>query len=529
MHQVYNRNYSRHLHAWAPLRSHAASRAVRVLAVAILLTLAGAAFAAPPVVQNVQFVPRTDGSKLADIHYDLIDGDSSAIAVAINASDDGGVTWLAPCLSLTGDVGLGVGPGNGKHVVWNLGLDYADEPGVELTVRVVASDAGVLHTAHSPANVWVFEYSGTLNWNIPGTYEKFARADIVILPSYFYWGVAANEALQPLEKVREINPSVKIVGYALSKTIGLWWAGMAPGTFARDMYERTLDYWSYTTTGDTLMDFSGQVVINILDPACRNAMVETIVQHSRASNNRFDGIFWDYFNNEIWVHPNVDAAVNGDPDMDGDGVPQHLDANEGVAYRQACADLATAVRDSLGDDHIQIFNGQRAYGDVAFASLADGLFYELFPTLFFPDPDMANALNPSYAHNLWAVRDRLRSGAGGPYIGLGNIWRNFYSDHNGVPTQVILGDVFRAVALLTDSYSCWLESGEHNYAYPKQDISLGPPLGPTEIAGNVYTRQFKYGSVKVTMGSGAYPNPFAYEIKINGRVVQALAIPYHFP
>jgi hypothetical protein len=95
----------------------------------------------------VQFVPRTDGSKLADIHYDLIDGDSSAIAVAINASDDGGVTWLAPCLSLTGDVGLGVGPGNGKHVVWNLGLDYAGEPGVELTVRVVASDAGVLHTA----------------------------------------------------------------------------------------------------------------------------------------------------------------------------------------------------------------------------------------------------------------------------------------------------------------------------------------------------------------------------------------------
>jgi hypothetical protein len=108
------------------------------------------------------------------------------------------------------------------------------------------------------------------------------------------------------------------------------------------------------------MDFSGQVVINILDPACRNAMVETIVEHSRASNNRFDGIFWDYFNDEIWVHPNVDAAVNGDPDMDGDGVPQHLDANEGVAYRQACADLATAVRDSLGDDYIQIFNGQRA-------------------------------------------------------------------------------------------------------------------------------------------------------------------------
>jgi len=529
MRQYLSRDHSHHLPARASQQGDAAPWAVRILAMAVLLAVAGSAFAGPPVVQNVELIPRTDGSKLADIHYDLIDDDSSAIAVAVTASDDGGATWLAPCLSLAGDVGLGVGPGAGKHVVWNLGLDYANEPGVQMTVRVVASDAGVLHTAHSPANVWVFEYSGSLAWHAPGAYEKFAKADIVILPSYFYWGVAANEALRPLDKVREINPSVKIVGYALSKTTNLWWADMAPGSFARDMYERTLDYWSYTTEGDTLMDFSGQVVLNILDPACRNAMIETIVQHSRESNIHFDGIFWDYFNNEIWVHPNVDAEVNGDPDLDGDGVPQLLDVNERAAYRQACADLATALRDSMGDEYIQIFNGQRAYGDAAFASLADGLFYELFPTLFFPDPDMGNALDPSFEHNLWATRGRLRTGAGGPYVGLGSIWRNFYVDHNGLPTQVVHGDVFRVVALLTDTYSCWLESGAHSYGYPKQDISLGPPLGPTQIEGKIYTRQFQYGSVKMTMGTGSHPNPFAYEIRVNGQIVQALNIPYHFP
>lgn len=53
--------------------------------------------------------------------------------------------------------------------------------------------------------------------------------------------------------------------------------------------------------------------------------------------------------------------------------------------------LVTAARDSLGEDCIQIFNGQRAYGEPAFAALADGAFYELFPTLFFPDNDMAHA------------------------------------------------------------------------------------------------------------------------------------------
>jgi len=36
--------------------------------------------------------------------------------VSVQASGDGGLTWLLPCLSLSGDVGLGVSPGPGRQV-----------------------------------------------------------------------------------------------------------------------------------------------------------------------------------------------------------------------------------------------------------------------------------------------------------------------------------------------------------------------------------------------------------------------------
>lgn len=506
-----------------------AAPAAIVVAMAVLTVLAGVGFAVPPTVQNVQFAQRVDGSRLVDITYDISDSDSAALAVTVNASDDGGVTWRVPCLSLTGDVGQGVTPGTGKHIVWDVGLDHPAVAVAEFVLQVLASDTGVMHHAHSPENIWIINWSADVDWTVPDAYEKFARADVIVLPAYFYWGNAANELRRPLEQIRAINPSVKIVGYILAKTNMTWWTDLPVGTFGRDMYDRTEPFWSYTTTGDTLMDFKGQVVLDILDPDCRRVMVDTIVEHHRASNNVFDGVFWDYFPHDIWIHPNVVDQVSGDPDLDGDGIAHQSDPDERIAFRSACADLVTAVRDSLGEQYIQIFNGTRPHTDTAFAALADGLYFELFPTQVFPDPDMAHALDRSYAHNLWAVRDRLRTAAGGPYIGLGNLWRTAYTDNNGVPLTLEMGDVFRAVALLTDTYSCWLSGGQHLYGFPGVPINLGPPLGPTESSGNVHTRQFKYGSVKVTMGTGAYPNPFDYEIRVNGRVVQMLDIPFHFP
>ena len=79
-----------------------------------------------------------------------------------------------------------------------------------------------------------------------------------------------------------------------------------------------------------------------------------------------------------------------------------------------------------------IFNGQRAYADSNFAALGDGAYYELFPTLFFPDPDMQHALDPNWPFSLFNVRPWFRTVNGGPYIVLSSIWNTTFVDNNHV-------------------------------------------------------------------------------------------------
>jgi hypothetical protein len=67
------------------------------------------------------------------------------------------------------------------------------------------------------------------------------------------------------------------------------------------------------------------------------------------------------------------------------------------------------------------------------------------------------------------------------------------------------------------------------FGWPDVVYSLGAPLGPTLIQGNVFTREFTYGDVRLEMGTGVWPNPFNFRIRINGNVVEELAIPYHHP
>ena len=483
--------------------------------------------AADPVVSNVQFAQRTDGSNLVDITYDVADIDGNSLTIAVTASDDGGLNWNVPCRTLSGDIGEGVSPGAGKHIIWDFGQDNAGWEAADYLIRVVASDAGIKHRTHSPGNYWVMEW-GEVDWSNPQMIEKVAKADVAVLGTIYLWGHAPNENLQVINRIKAINPACVLLGYMLAKTVILWWENAPAFPFAQNMFDRTRPFWSYTTTGDTLMDFANQVVVNILDPLCRDAMVSTIAESQRASNNQLDGVLWDYFHDSIWIHPNVVDRVEGEPDMDGNGIPQSQDNAERIAYRQACADLVHAVRDSLGEAFIQVFNGVRAHGDSVFAALSDGLYYEIFPTLFFPEPAMSYALDPDYEFSLFHAPRWCRTQNGGPFVVLGNIRQNFYYDHNNDIRPLVLGDLYRAVALLTNTYSTWIPGG-HHYNWTANEINLGPPLGPTQIAGNVYTRDFKYGRIELIIESGTYPNPFDYRIWVNGNIVEEWDLPYHFP
>ena len=105
----------------------------------ILLILINNLFAQTPMVKNVRFEQRTDGTLLVDIYYDVTSPNNLLLEIKIEASDNDGTTWTSPCKSLSGDVGAGILPGSNKHVVWDFYADNPDTSGYGYRVRVTAN------------------------------------------------------------------------------------------------------------------------------------------------------------------------------------------------------------------------------------------------------------------------------------------------------------------------------------------------------------------------------------------------------
>ena len=490
---------------------------------------AGVSVAETPVVTNVFMAQRIDGSGLVDISYDVI-ALVDTLAITVQFSVDGGLGWDFPVLNISGDVGPKVASGPGKSILWNAGLIPEELSLSNIQVRVLANNLGVELFPHSPVSVSITDFS-SVDWSNPVNFDIYARADFIQLMGAVVWQGGPAQDIPVIAELKARNPDAKIVAYVSVKSAQVYAGGSSTVSFWQQWYNRTLPYQVHTTTGELASDFPGNVLINILDPDCRRVMIETIQEFNNNSLNQFDGVFWDYFNNKIWVPR--DLEVTGDPDFDGDGIGHFDDADERTAFRAAQIDLIGALRDSMGTDFIQFFNGQRAYADSSFASLGDGCQYELFPTLFFPDPDMAHALDPSYQFSLTNVRRWFRTENGGPYLVLANTWQNWYYDYNGDVVQLINGNQHRAVALVTDAYASWntndLNTYSNTYAWTDNDISLGQPLGPPTFEGSFIRRDFQYGKLEIKMTSGAYPNPFDYKIWALGQLVEELRIPFHFP
>ena len=505
-----------------------ASRAPGI-ALALCLACSLPVGAADPVVSNVVLTQPLDGSHTLGITYDLADADGDTLAVALQLSADGGASWGFPVLQATGDVGAAVVPGTGKLITVDLSHVAAGVVGGEFRAKVVASDAGVLFHAHSPRHIAVVDFAN-LDWSDPAVLESHARADFLAIMASWIWPGGDYGDVPVLDRIRALNPDIKIIGYVSVKSAQLWAAGSPPGFFWRDWLDRTRPYWAYTTEGDTVQDFPGNVVLNITDPECRRVEIETILDFHRAALNQLDGVYWDYFNNGLWIPDMVD--VHGEPDLDGDGIPLGQDPDELAAYKNGCVDLVTALRDSLGEGFIQFFNGQRAYSDSTFAALSDGLMYELYPTLYYPRPELQNSLDPSYPCNLFAARNWVRDVNGGPYIVLSHPGASIYTDYLGVQQTVSTGDQYRAVALIADLYACWHEGQStvhYTFGWPEVDVCLGEPLGPVVIQGSFLRREFQYGNVEIEMTTGRYPNPFDFRIWSQGELVSELDIPHHVP
>jgi hypothetical protein len=94
----------------------------------------------PPVVTNVDFNMRTDGSRIVDITYNVNDADGNSMTITVKASSDDGVTWNLSINNVTGDIGSGIISGNGKTIVWNAGAEHPNFSSQTVKIKIIAED-----------------------------------------------------------------------------------------------------------------------------------------------------------------------------------------------------------------------------------------------------------------------------------------------------------------------------------------------------------------------------------------------------
>jgi len=378
-------------------------------------------------------------------------------------------------------------------------------------------------------NVVFDHYLGDLN--DPEILAAATRGNLLVTDCSRFFGQDGNN--EDLAVLRAANPDMKIIGFFRSKTVRLSWgdASSNSNTFTRDLYEASVPFWSYTTTGDTLQDWPNIANFSTIDPAARKAMRDVFVRYQDEAPNKLDGVFWDYFNFSLWISPDV-HTMEGEPDLDGDGVVHWDDPDELAAYmasEEACIEEMRAV---MGDDFIQIANGTRALQDASFAALVDGMFYERFPNVGFnPANGFAQALDPNHPNNLWAAHEWPRTQNGGPWLILSNKSANIrYFDEDYAPHTLNLGELNRAVALLTGGSSVYYDqSGTHNAGFPSVELDLGQAVGEVVITGDLYEREFERGRIALMMGGGNLTDSFTFEIHQDDVLVQSYDFPRMYP
>jgi len=89
-------------------------------------------------ITNIQVSQRTDGTGLTDVYFTL-SGTANAYYIAIEASFNGGNTFMPiPAGFLTGDTGP-ISPGTGKHIIWNGLQSFPNTYSTQAKVKLIVT------------------------------------------------------------------------------------------------------------------------------------------------------------------------------------------------------------------------------------------------------------------------------------------------------------------------------------------------------------------------------------------------------
>ncbi len=183
-----------------------------------------------PAVANVR-ASQQPGTKLVNLSYDVVDGDSSRLNVTVAVSTNNGTSYNLPTTSFSGTgYGASVTPGNNRQIVWNAGTEWNNKQSSQVRFRVTASDGSGSSSAESAA-ITVDTRDG--NWPVVQK-VKSAYCD-GMKHAYFLNGVSL-----PLEF--EVVPNWNGRTPGSIKFIGPWGTHTQSGTQTKRTYNVGTDF-----------------------------------------------------------------------------------------------------------------------------------------------------------------------------------------------------------------------------------------------------------------------------------------------
>ena len=237
----------------------------------------------------------------------------------------------------------------------------------------------------------VVYHLGAINWDSAQVAEA-SKAELMVL--------SIDRAFNPvnkeyLEALREYNPNIKIIAhYTLLGRNEFWNYPDTVGydktwPWLLDIYHTTRPHWAKTSTGDTLHYWPDCVFLNYYNEDCSglnytlmNDMVDIFAEYNEEYG--LDGVFFDYIMDNIFISPYVSGDVDGEIDMNKNGVAQ--DSSERFDLVQWQWEYINKFRDRFGEDFIMVANGR--FNDYTisrdgkyFRDILNGKFYEKFPKM----------------------------------------------------------------------------------------------------------------------------------------------------
>jgi len=232
----------------------------------------------------------------------------------------------------------------------------------------------------------VTHWSSFFEWDETTTAEA-AKAGMLIFP--------INSCFSPdgadvIARLRELNPDIMILGYLGVLTVSEFYPDTPnlersfPWTL--DFYRLVEDNWAWTTTGDTLHVWPKMIFLDPItgdgeaDSELLTGIVDLLEEYVDNWPEAIDGVMHDYFMYQPYISP-FNSNVEGEIDLDGDGITTGDDEDEKAILLRWQKDYASEIRSRFGRDFIQIANGKVPLEDSELAGHLNGIFYELFPNM----------------------------------------------------------------------------------------------------------------------------------------------------